>query len=351
MRSIKAVIAGILLFLLLFALPGCGRGGDEWEVYSQSFFEGFDTVSTLRAYAKDPADFTRCAGLFRDQLWRYHQLFDIYNDYDGMNNLKTVNDRAGEAVEVDSEILDLLELSIGLYDLTGGMTNIAMGSVLSIWHGCRENAAIHPESAALPDPAALARAAAHTDIRSVEIDRAASTVRLTDPELRLDVGAIAKGYAAGKIADSLREAGLIYGIVNLGGNTVTIGGRPDGQPWRVGIQNPDPDGESAYLCRLSIADLALVTSGSYERYFEIGGVRYHHIIHPETLFPKDTYLSVSVLAADSGVADALSTALFNMEPDAGLALIDGLNGIEACWVLSDGTILRSRGFAAYEMEA
>ncbi len=347
----RRIIAVFLLFLIVFALPGCRSGDEGMEVYSRSFFESFDTVSTLRAYVKEPNDFTRYAELFRDELWRYHRLFDIYNEYEGINNLKTVNDRAGEPVEVDSEIIDLLELSVELYDLTGGMTNVAMGSVLSLWHDCRENAQIHPESASVPDPTALVNAAEHTNIRCVEIDRATSTVWLTDPDLRLAVGAIAKGYAAGKVAEKLREAGLAYGIVNVGGNTVTIGSHPDGQPWRVGIQNPDPDRESAYLCRVALTDRCLVTSGSYERYFVADGVRYHHIIHPETLFPKDTYLSVSVLAADSGVADALSTALFNMDPDEGQSLIASLEGIEAYWVLADGSILRSAGFADYEMGA
>lgn len=346
----RRIIAAILTVLILLPLAGCREEESGPEVYAQSFFESFDTVSTLRAYADDPADFTRYARLFRDELWRYHQLFDIYNEYDGLNNLKTVNDHAVEAVEVDPEILDLLEFSIDLYDLTGGMTNVAMGSVLTLWHDCRENALTHPESASVPDRDALANAAEHTDIRAIEIDRAASTVRLTDPEMRLDVGAIAKGFAAGRVADKLREAGLTSGILNVGGNTVTVGSRPDGALWRVGIQNPNPDGGDAYLCRVAITDLALVTSGSYERYYAVDGVRYHHIIHPETLFPKDTYLSVSVLAADSGMADGLSTALFNMDPDAGQALIDSLESIEAYWVLSDGTIFRSAGFAVFEME-
>lgn len=341
-------IARILtLVTLLLSLSGCARTVREPQVYTETFFEGFDTVSTLRAYAGDRSDFTGWAGLFREKLACWNRLFDIYHDYEGINNLKTVNDRAGQAVEVDGEILDLLEFCREIYDLTGGMTNIAMGSVLTLWHDCREEAAEHPESAHTPGPDALREAAGHTGIDGLEIDRAAGTVRLADPLMRLDVGAVAKGYAAGKIAETLKEAGMSAGIVSIGGNTVAVGSRPDG-PWRVGIQNPGPD-STDYLATLELTDLCLVTSGSYERFFEVDGVRYHHIIHPGTLYPVNTYLSVSVLAADSGLADGLSTALFNMEPDAGMALVNALDGVEALWMRADGTLIRSPGFAAYEV--
>lgn len=341
----KQAFAGILAgILLLFSLSGCAKKEGR-RVYTQTFFEGFDTVSTLRAYADSQADFDRLADLFLDRLAYWNRLFDIYHDYEGISNLKTVNDRAGQAVKVDGEILSLLEFGREIHSITGGMTNIAMGSVLTLWHDCRESAKEHPESAHTPDPAALIAAAEHTDLSKMEIDRAASTVRLADPKMRLDVGAIAKGYAAGKIANALREAGMSDGTVNVGGNTVTVGRRPDG-PWRVGIQNPDPDGD--FLSVLGLSDLCLVTSGSYERYFEVGGVRYHHIIHPDTLYPVNLYLSVSVLSADSALCDGLSTALFNMEPDAGMALVESLDGVEALWMNADGSLTRSSGFAAYE---
>lgn len=337
----------LLMISLLLPFAGCHAGS---QLYSETFFDSFDTVTVLRGYADSPEQFGEYVTLARTTLLDYHRLFDIYEDYDGVNNLKTVNDHPGQAVAVDSRILDLLELSVGIYDLTEGMTNIAMGSVLAIWHEYRTDGLEHPETASLPPMETLRAAAQHTDIACLQIDRAAGTVRLTDPEMSLDVGAVAKGYAAGKTADILRQAGLTSGILNVGGNTVTIGCQPDGSLWRIGVQNPGTESEDAYLLRLGLADRCLVTSGSYERYYEVDGVRYHHIIHPDSLMPENTFLSVSVLSTDSGLADALSTALFNLDADKGRTLVEGLEGVEACWILPDGRILYSAGFADYVLD-
>ncbi|NLA81647.1 MAG: FAD:protein FMN transferase, partial [Clostridiaceae bacterium] len=126
-----------------------------------------------------------------------------------------------------------------------------------------------------------------------------------------------------------------------------IGSRGDGSPWRVGIDNPDPGNED-YLAVLSLDGFSLVTSGVSERYFEVQGKRYHHIIDPDSLFPEDRYLSVSIVCPDSGLADLLSTALFNLDLEAGQALIESMEGTEALWCLPDGSLVRSSGFAAFE---
>lgn len=335
----------LILFLLIsLLLPFSGCAGRP-SLYSETFFDSFDTVTILRGYADSPQQFEEYVTLARTTLMDYHRLFDIYEDYDGITNLKTVNDHPGQAVSVDPKILDLLEFSVEMDHLTGGMTNIAMGSVLAIWHDYRTRGVEHPESAALPPMETLRGAAEHTDISCLQIDREAGTVCLSDPDMRLDVGAVAKGYAAGKTAEILRQAGFDSGILNVGGNTVAIGSPPDGSIWRIGIRNPGTESEDAYLLRLGLADCSLVTSGSYERYYLVDGVRYHHIIHPESLMPENTCLSVSVLAKDSGLADALSTALFNLDVDVGKTLVESLDGVEACWVLPDGRILYSAGFA------
>ncbi|MGM9681924.1 MAG: FAD:protein FMN transferase [Eubacteriales bacterium] len=341
---LRKCLSFFLPFVLMIPFFGCETGR---RLYSETFFDSFDTVTTLRGYADSYEQFEEYVELARTTLLDYHRLYDIYEDYDNINNLKTVNDHPGQAVTVDSRILDLLEFSVEMYNLTDGMTNIAMGSVLELWHEYRTDGLEHPESAAMPPMELLTAAAKHTDIACLQIDRAAGTVCLCDPDAGLDVGAVAKGYAAGKTAEILREAGFDSGILNVGGNTVAIGSPPDGSVWRIGIQNPGIESEDAYLLRLGITDRCLVTSGSYERYYLVDGIRYHHIIHPDTLMPEDTFLSVSVLSADSGLADALSTALFNMDADAGRSLVDSLDGVEACWILPDGRILYSSGFDGY----
>lgn len=216
-----------------------------------------------------------------DLLLEYHQLYDIYNDYEGIHNLKTVNDQAGIApVTVDARILDLLLLCRDLYADSGGKVNAAMGSVLLLWHETREASVNDPEHAYLPEEDAIQAALEHTSFDNVVLDEAASTVYLTDPAQRLDVGAVAKGYAAGAVAAAL-PTGM---VLSLGGNVCVTGPKPDGSPWVIGVQNPDGD-DTEYVQRLDITSGAVVTSGDYQRYYTVDGVAYHHIIDPDTGWP------------------------------------------------------------------
>lgn len=357
-----AAVCFVILICLL--LSGCGAGGGQrLKRYSAQYFDLFDTVTVFTAYTADEEEFNRYAEEMHEEMAAYHRLYDIYHDYEGVNNLKTINDNAGlTPVKADGRILGLLEEAADLCAQTGGAVNIAMGSVLSIWHDYREAALADPAQAKVPPMELLKEAAAHTDIADLKIDREASTVYLADSEMRLDAGAVAKGYATEMVSRKLQADGLTCFMLNMGGNVRTVGRKPEsagaglfrfgtadsGEPWSVGIQNPDTDGGEAYLHTVEIADCSLVTSGTYQRYYEADGVRYHHIIHPDLLMPWDRYASVTILCEDSGLADGLSTAVFNMEIDDGLKLIESLNGVEALWICPDGTEQRSSGFADYE---
>jgi thiamine biosynthesis lipoprotein len=165
--------------------------------------------------------------------------------------------------------------------------------------------------------------------------------------MKLDVGAIAKGYAVEMVVRSLEELGISGYVLNVGGNVRTVGPKGDGEPWLVGIENPTEDAAEPYLVYLHLTNHSLVTSGSYQRYYVVDGTRYHHIIDPATLMPAQGYLSVSIICPSSADGDALSTALFCLSPEEGLALIRSLDGIEAMWVLSDGTKQFSDGFLQY----
>ena len=315
--------------------------------YDANFLRVFDTVTTITGYAEDEETFTGYATQIHDELWEYHRLYDIYNDYEGINNIKTINDQAGIApVVVDERIIDLLEVSKEIYDKSNGTFNVAMGSVLKIWHDYRTNGIENPESAKLPPMADLQEAVKYVDMSLVEIDREASTVYLPDAGMRLDVGAIAKGYATEQVSRSAEAAGLTNALLSVGGNVRAIGIRADGVKWQVGIQNPDVTSDVKYLHRVELDDMSLVSSGTYERYYTVDGKQYHHIIHPETLMPSELYVSVSILCRDSGLADALSTAIFNMPLEEGMAFIEEFEGVEAMWIEPDGTESFSPGFQA-----
>lgn len=328
------------ILLSLFLLAGCTvREAPAQKQYQASFLTLFDTATTILGYADSEEEFQAVAQTLHDELLEYHQLFDIYHDYEGVNNLKTVNDRAGTApVEVDRRIIDLLLDCRELYEATGGKVNVAMGSVLSLWHEARTEGVDDPEHADLPDRQALEEAARHVSFDAVLIDEEASTVYLTDPLQRLDVGAVAKGWSVERVCENA-PSGL---LLSVGGNVRATGPKPGDAPWVVGVQSPD-GGREEYLHTLYLDRGSVVSSGDYQRYFTVDGVRYHHIIDPDTLYPSDRWRAVTVLCPDSGLADVLSTAIFNMDREEGQALLDRYEA-RALWVAPDGSISYSPGF-------
>lgn len=335
---LTALLLALALLLTGCVLPSAGSGKKQ---YQASYLTLFDTVTYINGMAESEEAFQAQAREIHDQLLTYHQLFDIYNCYEGLNNLKTVNDNAGiTPVEVDGRIIRLLEDCRTYYELTGHKVNAAMGSVLALWHEARTAGLDDPANAALPDARALEEAGLHTSWDAVVIDPVSSTVYLSDPEMRLDVGAVAKGWSVQQVAQTAPE-GL---LISVGGNVCATGPKDEsGTPWVVGIANPD--GSDQYLHTLSVADQAVVTSGDYQRYYVVGGKRYHHIIDPETLYPADHWRSVTIVCGDSGLADALSTALFLLSQEEGQALLETC-GAEAMWVDAQGNCYYSPGFQA-----
>ena len=332
----------VMLSLTVF-LSGCYQlpAQQEEKQYTATFLNLFDTVTTIVGKAESKEAFEAEARQVHDELLVYHQLFDIYEEYDGIHNLKTVNDAAGgDPVKVDEKIIDLLTDCKVFYEATGGLVNVAMGSVLKLWHDARTEGINNPQNARLPDEAALKAAADHTDMDKVVIDEAASTVCLTDGELRLDVGAVAKGWAVQNVAQEAPE-GL---LISVGGNVCATGAKDaKGTPWVVGIQNPE--NSETYLHTIHVTEGSVVTSGDYQRAYAVEGKLYHHIIDPNTLYPSQYWRSVTVVCPDSGVADALSTALFLLPQEEGQALLNRYSA-EALWVKASGERFYSPGFDA-----
>ena len=341
MKIFKSLSCLCLVLGLLVVLTGCPETvnkAEKNEPKGMVNFTFFDTVSNVYCYADDENEVfeSRCNDVW-NILKKYHQLFDIYYEYSGVTNLKTLNKNAGgEAMVVDSELVDFLLYAKELYEQTNGEMNVMMGAVLKPWHDCRE------AGNRIPTEDELADANLHTDFSCLEINVEKSTVRITDPKASIDVGALGKGYATEKAAEYLESVGAKSYVLNIGGNIRIIGQKPDGSGWKTGIKNPADT--STYAAYITISDTSCVTSGDYERFFVVDGEKYHHIIDKDTLMPSKYFSSVTIITKNSGLADALSTALFSMNYEDGLALVNKIGGVDVLWIENDGTQHMTQGF-------
>ena len=345
MKKIISLILFLSLLSSLFACGGAKKSQPKSKTISSSYF---NTLSVIYTYAdEDGTDIEKYSAIADEVLSYYHKLFDIYFEYSDVNNIKTINKNAGKnPVEVNKDLIDFLLYCKELYTLTGGKTNVMLGSVLKIWHDLREEADDdfgYLDPAELPTEDILSEAATHTAIDLLVINEEDSTVYISDPKASLDVGAIAKGYTVDILYDRLKAEGADSVALNIGGNLRTIGLKPNAEPWVTGITNPDKESDDTVKCRIKIEEASVVTSGDYERYFMAGDKKYHHIIDPETLIPADYFSSVSIITADSALADALSTALFCMPYEDGIALIESIGGVDVIWIYKDGTVRYTEG--------
>ncbi len=343
----------LLLLVTLVLASGCSSPGSEdfssYQRYDFTFFDTFDTVIQVIAYTESEEDFNAFMAQIQERYQELHRIYDIYNTYPGMNNVKTVNDQAGIApVAVDQELIDLVLLSREWYDRTEGRTNIALGPVTRIWHEYRTEAEFDPRLAAIPPLEDLQAADQFTDIHMVEVDEAAGTIYLPDYRMRLDVGAIAKGYATELVAREMKAAGLNSMIISAGGNVRALDRPKDAsrETWNVGLQNPEAmmfSNESALLGTVTVTNMSVVSSGDYQRFYIVDGQPVHHIIDPTTLMPGDYYRAITVLMEDSGLADFFSTELFLLPLEESMAMAESYEGLEAIWVLPDGSVEMTPG--------
>jgi thiamine biosynthesis lipoprotein len=238
--------------------------------------------------------------------------------YRESSEISAVNRGAASApVVVSAELLELVQRSLALSVRTGGAFDITYDSVGYLYDfRARER----------PAEAAIAKNIAAIDYRHVLLDAGKSTIRFTQPGTRINLGGIAKGYACEQVVALLRKAGVTNALVNAGGDTRLLGDRR-GKPWVVGIR--DPDDESKWVTRLALDDEAISTSGDYERYFEEDGVRYHHILDPKSGKPVAGVRSVTIIGPDATLTDGLSTSVFVLGVERGLALIEATPGYAA----------------------
>ena len=345
----KKLAAALLLSALMLALILPGHA--EMNRYNSVFMDTFDTVITMIGFADSQATYDTWSDAVHQQYIYMHKLFDTYHSYEdeGIVSVYTLNQKAAkEPIKVDPILYGLLKFCKSHYELCQGQTNVAMGSVLSIWHDYRDAGLNDPLHAQLPPMEALEAAVKHTDIGNLILDDENKTVFFADPDMKLDVGAVAKGYATEIVSQMLLGSDLNSFIISAGGN-VRLGNPPlDGRKgWGVGIQDPDGAvlGLSDIVETLYIANLSVVTSGDYQRFYTVDGKNYHHLIDPDTLMPGEHFRSVSIITKDSGYADLLSTAAYLMPYEESRAFVESLEGVEAIWLFPDGSKEMTKGAA------
>ena len=276
-------------------------------------------------------------GLVEEVLAEYRRIDESMSTYKVTSEISLVNESAGVSpVPVSEELFGLIRRSLELSERSGGAFDITYESVGYLYDFRARERPSEAEIGARLDAISYAR---------VRLDDTARTVYFARPGVRINLGGIAKGYAVERGAAILREAGVRNALLNAGGDTRVLGDRR-GQPWIVGIRHPRVSDE--VMTRLPLIDEAISTSGDYERFFEEGGRRYHHIINPATGTPSEGILSVTVIGPDATLTDGLSTTLFVMGVGPGLALIETLPGYEAIVVEADGRLSYSGGLAPPE---
>lgn len=343
-------LKNFLFILLILSLSACKS---EPIRFSNVLIDvGFnDAPVTFVAYTENEAEFNQFQEILRDEILVLGQLFDKYNNYEGLNNLKTINDNAGiQPVEVDQVLIDLIQFAKEYYTITQNTFDISMGSVLEVWHNYRDEGKLLNSS----DPAQYGRVPTLEELQIakecvswdfIEVNDENNTVYINNPCASLDVGGIAKGFAADIVVEKLIEAGLQTAIINIGDSSIiTIGTKPNGDEWGVGIAQPKKNvliADSSVDTLYFEGSIHISTSGDNQNYYIAeGDITYHHLIDPSTLYPVVTNLHSVTIATSlsAAAAEALSKAMFILPYDEALNLLNKLKAenpndvIDAVWV-------------------
>ncbi|MBP3458739.1 MAG: FAD:protein FMN transferase [Lachnospiraceae bacterium] len=315
------------------SLWGCSLPFDQNALTIRDTIIAFDTVVTITLYGTDDTDILQ-------------EAMDLCRDYDKLfsrtipeSDVYRINHANGQAVTVSPETILLIKESLFYSELTKGAVDITIAPVRDLWDFSSQSTG--ETVPALPDDTALSQALAHVNYQCIQYDESAGTVTLTDPEAQIDLGFIAKGYIADALKEYLIFRGITSATIDLGGNILTIGTKPDGTPFQIGIKKPFENGTPMDV--LSITDQSVVTSGIYERCFQIDDVIYHHILDPETGYPvSNELLSVTIISDSSMEGDALSTTCLLLGLSKAQELISSLDGVEAVFITKDYEIIDTR---------
>lgn len=326
---IRLCIAGAALLIGMSVL-GPSRAGEKSPepIHKSSFL--LNTFVDITLYdSNDTSILDHAMDICKDYEARFSRTMETSEIYKLNHRApgETVFSLSEETAALLSEALQYCELSDGAFDIT-------IEPLSSLWDfsgGKKE----------IPDPEDISRAAQKVDYKNLRLE--GNTLTFLSPDTTLDLGAIAKGYIADRIKDYLTEAGVKSAIINLGGNVLCVGGRPDGSPFQIGLRKPFAD-RTEVIGNMEITDLSMVTSGVYERHFVINGKNYHHLLNPQTGYPYENGLiSVTILSSSSSRGDGLSTVCFSLGLEGGMELINSMEGVYACFIDENYNLYYSDG--------
>jgi len=337
MKKRQYITSFLLLSLFVFALVGCGKTNQvayKWDFFAMDTYITCQVLTEDEALAKAGLDGVEKAFLEIDRLT---------NRFDQKSDVSAVNKNAGIApVKVSQDVFIIVQTAIEWSDKTDGAFNILIGSAMDLW-------GFGTEKPMVPAKEELAQALAETDYHKIVLNAEQSTLFLPDKGMVMDLGGVAKGYATDKAVAALKKLGIENALINAGGNVYAMGSKAEGVPWKVGVQDPqDPQGIAAVL---SASNSALVSSGDYQRYFEVDGIRYHHILDPATGCPARASRGTTVIMKSATVADVLSTALFVKGPAKGIELAESLNEVGAVMIITrNGGMFGTKALNEYLVE-
>lgn len=319
-------ITGLLMTAVILCMTGCSELSRKPLNYTGT---ALDTVINIQIFDSHDEELTKhCQKMCEDYEAKFSRTIET-------SEIAQINAASGAPVEVSDDTVTLIKKGIYYCDMSDGAFDITIGSVTSLWD-------FKADEPAPPTPEVLAEAATHVNYRKISID--GNTVRLLDPAAKLDLGAIAKGYIADRLKEYLKGEGVRHALINLGGNVLAIGGKQSGSPFNIGIQKPFDEGGEP-ITSVGIKNKSIVTSGTYQRYFEKDGILYHHILNSSSGNPCNNGLnSVTIITDSSLTADALSTTCFLLGPEAGMKLINQLDNVDAIFINTNNEITFSRNY-------
>jgi len=314
----------IVVLLLVFVLTGCSGSRRNEQLSETRLF--LDTFCTITIHGEVEQ------GLLDEAFEYLSELEALLSFTAEGSDVRRINNAGGEPVVVDSRTVEVITTGLEFGELSGGLFDITIGRLSSLW-------SINNADLSVPDDADIAEALATVDYRQVIID--GNTVQLLNPDSRIDLGAVGKGYIADRIAEFLVSNGVSGALINLGGDVVAVGSRIDGEPWRIALRKPF-DGVEEWLGVVEVEWLSVIGSGVYERYFEIDEKKYHHILDPFTGKPADSdVVSATVITEVAMIGEGLSTIAVLTGSEGLHELFEGIRGfVGAVIVLETGELIK-----------